>query len=64
MPARVAGFEAAFEPAHTRGIESNPQQDTCPYKCRVDMGMSPIVVPYPGHEYHVYTRWHYSLLGI
>ena len=48
VPARVADFVAAFESAHTRRIESNSQQDTCPYKRRVDMSMSPIVVPYQG----------------
>ena len=62
--ARVVGFTTAFKTAHTRRMERRPQHHTYPGKRRVAMHMAPIVVPYPGHEYHVYTRWPYSLFGI
>ena len=41
----AAGFAAPAAPAHTRTSTSKPQQHTCPCKCRVAMGMSPMVPP-------------------
>ena len=41
----AAGFDAPAAPAHIQTSTSKPQQDTCPCKCRVAMGMSPMVPP-------------------
>ena len=61
MSVEAAGFAASAAPGHIQTGTSKPQQHTCPCKCRVAMGMSPMVLPsrtaHPGGLMRVECNW-------